>query len=246
MIKHVEIANKSGKMLRGYLDYPDNFNGEIVVMFHGFTGNKTEHAKHFLNFSRIISKYGYASLRMDFFGNGESDGEFYDFTMDTLIDDAKVIVECAFNLQGVKKVTLMGFSMGGAVATYLSGKLGNRISKLLLWSAAVNINDLIKKHYEDAVKNESESHGTFEISEAMYDSLGKYDPLDNITSFTNPVMIIHGRKDLAVNYLFSARLSVLYYNSRLHIVNNAGHGYDDLSDRDELYKKSLEFLLENK
>ena len=47
MVKHIELINKQGMTLRGYLDYPDNFNGEIVVMYHGFTGNKTEHAKHF-------------------------------------------------------------------------------------------------------------------------------------------------------------------------------------------------------
>lgn len=244
MIKHVEIVNKNGNVLRGYLDYPENFNGELIVYFHGFTGNKTEHAKHFLNFSRIISKYGYASLRMDFYGNGESDGDFKDFTMDTLISDAQIIINSAFNLNGVKKVSLLGFSMGGGVATYMSGKYGNRISKLILWSAAVNINDIIKRRFDASVKleNGNAMHSTFEISTEMYDSLYKYDMLEGITNFTNPVMLIHGRRDQAVDYLYSARTSVLYPNSRLHYINTAGHGYDAIEERDELYAKTLEFL----
>ncbi len=248
MVKHVEIVNKNGNILRGYLNLPDNFNGDIVVMFHGFTGNKTEHAKHFLNFSRIISEYGYASLRMDFYGNGESDGDFKDFTMDTLMSDAEIIINSAFNIQGVKKVTLLGFSMGGGVATYMSAKYGNKISKVLLWSAAVNINDIIRRAFENSPKleNGNAQFGTFELSEEMYETLDKYNTLEGVSKFTNPVMLIHGRCDKAVDYLNSVRTTVLYLNSRLHIINGAGHGYDANSERDELYKKSLEFLLENK
>ena len=106
MIKHVELTNRNGKVLRGYMDMPENFNGELVIFYHGFTGNKTEHAKHFLNFSRIISKYGYASLRMDFSGNGESDGDFPDFTMDTMMQEAEEMIESSFKIPGVKKVNM--------------------------------------------------------------------------------------------------------------------------------------------
>ena len=129
MIKHVELTNRNGKVLRGYMDMPENFNGELIIFYHGFTGNKTEYAKHFLNFSRIISKYGFASLRLDFSGNGESDGDFPDFTMDTLMQEAEEMIESSFKIPGVKKLSLLGFSMGGGVACYMSGKYGNKISK---------------------------------------------------------------------------------------------------------------------
>lgn len=248
MIKHVEIVNKNGNILRGYLDMPNDFNGDVVVMFHGFTGNKTEHAKHFLNFSRIISKYGFASLRMDFYGNGESDGEFSDFTMDTLMSDAEIIINSAFNIPNVKKVTLLGFSMGGGVSTYMSQKFGNKISKIILWSAAININDIISRAFEKSPKlgNGNAQYGTFEISQAMNDSLYKYNPIADISKFTNPVLLVHGKCDKSVDYMNSFRTTELYYNSRLHIVPTAGHGYDAVSERDDLYKTSLEFLLENK
>ena len=40
MTKHVEIENINGFILRGYLELPENAK-RIVVMLHGFTGNKT-------------------------------------------------------------------------------------------------------------------------------------------------------------------------------------------------------------
>ncbi len=155
MIRHIELVNEWGKSLRGYLDLPDNFNGEIVVMFHGFTGNKSEHAYHFRNISRLISKEGFASLRMDFSGNGESDGEFRDFTFDTMYSEAMQIIDFAFNYPNVKKVSLLGFSMGGGVATIMAQVYGNRLSKLILWSAAGNIIEHIKLHFENGVPLEN-------------------------------------------------------------------------------------------
>lgn len=247
MIKHIEIVNEWGKTLRGYLDMPDNFKGELVVMFHGFTGNKSEHANHFHNFSKILSTNGFASLRMDFSGNGESDGEFSEFTMDTMMSEAKQIVEYAFAVSKVKKVVLLGFSMGGAVAGMLSGFYGNRISKVVLWSAAANICEKIRQCFDNGEKleNGNSLHGYFELSKEMYDSTFKYDTYKDISNFTNPVLIIHGRADKAVEYLYSMKYSVSYYNSVAHIIDGCGHGYDKVSERDELYKKSIDFLLKD-
>ena len=38
------------------------------------------------------------------------------------------------------------------------------------------------------------------------------------------------------------RYAVKYPNAQVHIIDGAGHGYDKVEERDELYSKSLEFL----
>ena len=101
MVKHVELINQEGKILRGYLTLPKEWNNRIVIMFHGFTGNKTEHAGHFRNFSRVLNDEGIASLRLDFTGNGESDGDFSDFTFNILMSDANLILDYAKSIDGV-------------------------------------------------------------------------------------------------------------------------------------------------
>lgn len=247
MIKHIELVNEWGKTLRGYLDMPENFNGELIVMFHGFTGNKSEHAYHFRNISRIMSKEGFASMRLDFSGNGESDGEFKDFTFDTLYSEAKQMIDFALNYQGVKKVSLLGFSMGGGVSTLMAQEYGNKISKLILWSPAGNITTLIKNRFENGVELENGNKltaGYFELSKEMYESVisGKYNPMDNLDKFTNPVLLVHGRNDQAVSYLISMRYALKFYNSLVHIVDGSGHGYDKISEREELYGKTMQFL----
>ena len=44
-VSAIEIKNCKGFVLRGFLHLPESAS-EIVVMLHGFTGNKTEHAGH--------------------------------------------------------------------------------------------------------------------------------------------------------------------------------------------------------
>ena len=131
MLKHVELeCNK--KVLRGYLTMPEEFNGTIVVCFHGFTGNKTEHAGHFRNLSRLLEKENVATLRLDFSGNGESDGEFRDFTFDTMFSEAQEILKYARKIKDVKKLILLGFSMGGALAATIASQFPKGIDKLVL------------------------------------------------------------------------------------------------------------------
>jgi len=244
MLKHIEITNKEGRILRGYLTLPEEFNGDLVLMYHGFTGNKTEHAGHFRNLSRLLAAEKIASLRMDFSGNGESDGEFSDFTFDTLIAEANLMLDYAKTISDVKRVMLLGFSMGGAVAAIVAAKRYQEIDKMVLWSPAGNILEKIKKAFESGIKLENGNvmMGTFELSKAMVESVNRYDVYQGIENFKKPVLIIHGRKDLAVNYLISAIYSVRFFNSHLFYLNEAGHGYDSLADREELYQRTLEFL----
>ncbi|MBP6904291.1 MAG: alpha/beta hydrolase [Bacilli bacterium] len=244
MLKHIEITNKEGRILRGYLTLPEEFNGDLVLMYHGFTGNKTEHAGHFRNLSRLLAAEKIASLRMDFSGNGESDGEFSDFTFDTLIAEANLMLDYAKTISDVKRVMLLGFSMGGAVAAMVAAKRYQEIDKMVLWSPAGNILEKIKKAFESGIKLENGNvmMGTFELSKAMVESVNRYDVYQGIENFKKPVLIIHGRKDLAVNYLISAIYSVRFFNSHLFYLNEAGHGYDSLTDRKELYQRTLEFL----
>ena len=246
-MKHVELVNKDGRVIRGYLHYPENFNGDIVVYFHGFTGNKTEHDGHFRNLARRLEKVGVASLRMDFSGNGESDGEFYDFTCDTMLSEALQMVEYARNIEGVKRLIILGFSMGGAVASTMSSMIPEKIHKVVLWSPAGDMGQRIRDRYEKHEKNERGNImlGVFEMSKEMYDSALGWDPMANLDRFNGEVLILHGREDKSVSPLIGAKYAVSYKNSHLYYIDKAGHGYDDPTQYEKLYEMSINFIKED-
>lgn len=245
MVKHIELQRSNGKMLRGY--QTDAVNNDIfVIMFHGFTGNKTEHAGHFRNFSRILCENNISSIRFDFYGNGESDGEFKDFTFDTLIEDSDQIIEFVSKNYKDKKIVLLGFSMGGAVAAMMASR-HQEIEKIILWSPAGNIVDIIKRYYENGFKNKIGNailNNSFELSKEMYDSLQNYDTYSNFNKYLGNVLIIQGDKDLSVKPEVSKKYQDLAKNCDYIVVPGAGHGYDKIEERDILYKESLKFLKE--
>lgn len=243
-MKHLEILNHEGKTLRGYLHLPVNFNGKLVLMYHGFTGNKTEHGGLFRDLSRLLEQENVASLRMDFSGNGESDGSFRDFTFDTMISEANILVDYVKALGGVKNIILLGFSMGGALAAYIASRRSEDISKLVLWSPAGNINQMIKDRYEHAPKlqNGDADFGNYPLSRAMYESVDKHILFSNLDAYKGEVLIIHGKKDLSVNYLISYEYAKQYENVAHYIIESAGHGYDKKEEKEELLKKTCEFV----
>ena len=241
MTKHVEIENINGFILRGYLELPENAK-RIVVMLHGFTGNKTEHNGHFRNLARLLAKKGVASLRMDYHGNGESDGEFNEFEFDAAIDDAKRMAKFASEVEGIKEVCILGFSFGGGLAGLIAND--ENCDKLVLISAAGNMPELAVKKLETwrKLENGNVYASGFELSTKFVDQIKDQDMYKNTKNFTKNVLVIQAKDDMSVPYLYGVRYAVSYKNANLHIVKGAGHGYDSLENQAELYNKVIEFL----
>ncbi len=241
MTKHVEIENVKGLILRCYLELPENAK-KIVVMFHGFTGNKTEHNGHFRTIARQLAKKGVASIRMDYHGNGESDGEFYEFGFNDTLDDAKRIIDFATNIEGIESVAILGFSYGGAIASLVAND--ENCDQLVLISAAANMPELSEKKMETWRKLENGNiyFCGFELSPRFNEEIKGKNMYANTKNFTKNVLVIQAKDDMAVPYLYGVKYAVSYKNARLHIVKDAGHGYDSLENAQELYSKVIEFL----
>lgn len=243
-IKEVEFKNVKGYTLRGYLNFPKGAD-EIVVFFHGFTGNKTEHAGHFRSLSRILADNGIASLRMDYHGNGESDGEFSDFIFEDGLDDCYRMLDYARKLDGIKNVSILGFSMGGAIASLVCD---NTIHKLVLWSAAGHMKEHAIRDFETWHKlpNGNVFYAGFELSKEFVESIKKFDMYSNTSNYDGEVLICQGSKDLSVDPEDALRYHKEYRNSKLVMIEGAGHGYDGKEQMTQLYDETLKFLKDRK
>ena len=61
-----------------------------VLMCHGLAGNKTGRYRLYVHLARELARLGIASLRVDFRGCGDSDGEFSDATVSGFLKDAHI------------------------------------------------------------------------------------------------------------------------------------------------------------
>ena len=118
-ILQVQFQNRNGHTLRGIVTLPDT-EGKVpfVVHLHGFAGSCSGYKSMYTHLSRALAAQGIGSARFDFYGNGESDGEFEDMSFDGLHTDAQDIFAWAAEQPYVdsEKMFLSGQSMGGYIA----------------------------------------------------------------------------------------------------------------------------------
>lgn len=243
-IEHITLLNAFDATLRGYFTTSDSAKDVCVLMLHGFTGNKTETGGIFRTFSRLLVDNNISSLRLDYMGNGESDKEFCDFDWNTLKSDVLVMLEYVIDTLQFKKVIVLGFSMGGALALELAKTKADAILGLLLWSPAVNIKEIIERifHSSPKLSNGNIDYLGWEIKRDFLETLHDYAFSKDIKNVNMPCMVIHGTKDLPVPYVNGESVAKNLEKCELILVKDATHGYNQAEDKAELFEKSLKFI----
>ncbi|QVK17333.1 alpha/beta fold hydrolase [Mycoplasmatota bacterium] len=237
-----ELKTNEG-ILRGYLHQPD-INGKmpLVVMYHGFTGHKGENAFLFTQFSRYLCDNNIASLRFDFLGSGESDHDFKYMTFSKEVEEAKAILTLAKTFPFVRKIIVMGLSMGGAVATQVAKERASEIDKLILWAPAGNIREIIENSHFSTSENGNCDLGGIELSSLFIDDIKEKDLWTGIDQFKKPVSIHHGSNDTAVPLIISEKYKEIYQNCKLHIYQNGTHTFTNVMIRNKLFADNVKFI----
>ncbi len=101
---------------------------KTIFFVHGWPLNHQMYQYQF----NVLPHYGFRCVAMDIRGNGQSDKPWNGYTYDRFADDIAIVLD---TLQ-IENVTLLGFSVGGALSIrYMSRYNGRRISKLVLVDA---------------------------------------------------------------------------------------------------------------
>lgn len=106
--------------------------GQPIVFIHGWPLNNQMFE---YQYNYFLAK-GYRTIGIDLRGFGNSDLIIEDYSYDTLAADVKAVIDEL----DIREATLVGFSMGGAVAArYMANYEGYSIKKLVLIGAAAPI-----------------------------------------------------------------------------------------------------------
>lgn len=253
MQKAVEL-NSNGLTLRGMLHVPDNVivKTPIVCIFHGFTGNKMEPHFIFVKLSRMLEANGIASVRFDFGGSGESDGNFVDMTLSKELEDAKNILDYVKNLDFVdtNKIAVLGLSMGGAVASMLASDQRDDIKSLCLWAPAGVMREIITQgRSEEELKIMGEigyvDLGGLLLGTNFLDDILKLDIYQKSKLYDKNVLLLHGDKDPTVPIIASEKYLEIYgTKGALHVIKGADHTFNNKAWEEEVLDYTIGFLKE--
>ncbi len=169
------------------------------MLLHGFTGDRMESHWLFVKCSRALERAGIASLRFDFFGSGESDGEFRDASLETEVADAQDAASFLRREGGIdpQRLGIIGLSLGGAIAALLAEPLRARV--LVLWSAVAHL-PIMRRLADSFARPLPDADGDLEysghrVSPNFLEAADRLDPLRAVAAFTGPTLIVHPERD---------------------------------------------------
>jgi len=119
--------------LFGFLHAPLGAPRGALVLCHAFAEEKLWSHRVYVNFARELARAGYAVLRFDCRGEGDSDWEFSQATVSSRVEDTLRAIEELRARSGIGAVVLVGHRLGGSVALQAAIKAANKVSAVALW-----------------------------------------------------------------------------------------------------------------
>ena len=203
------ILENEGEKIFSVIHLPLGGQNVPAVLFcHGLAGHKIGKHRIYVSLSESLSKLGIASLRIDFRGAGDSEGQFHEMTIEGEISDAMKAFDflCQHPKIDPERIGLLGRSFGGAIAIMVANRCG-RAKSIALWAPIYNAEQwedkwemhetgaIDKKKREELMRINGQLPGL-----EFYEQLFNMDLTREIKKIRKiPMLHIHGERDPVVS-----------------------------------------------
>lgn len=173
-----------------------------IVLAHCFTCSKS--LKIIANLARVLAQRGYAVLRFDFTGLGESEGEFARTTVGTNVGDIIAASHYMMSLD-LGPCALVGHSLGGAATLLAAGSLP-AVRSLAVVAAPCSpshVRGLFAPQDIDAALARGQvdvvlGGRRFPITRSFLEDLERHPAAQRIAALARPLLVVHGTADTIV------------------------------------------------
>ncbi|MBR3202824.1 MAG: alpha/beta fold hydrolase [Solobacterium sp.] len=220
------------------LELPEQTTGAVplLILIHGFTGNMEE--AHLLAVRDGVRQLGFAVLRAEMYGHGQSGGSFTQHNLYKWLNNALTVIDYARSLEGISDLYLCGHSQGGLLVMLAAAMKADVIKGLVLLSPAAMIPENAREgtllgipfdpyHVPEqlAISEEETLSGNYiRVAQTIY-------PEQIAPGYQGPVLIVHGEADETVPVQVSKDCSSLYEQSKLVLIPGDTHCFDVHADQ---------------
>ncbi len=217
-----------------------------VVMLHGTGSNRDEAGGGYLVAAPIMAeKYGIATIRIDFPGNGESTADYMLYNFKSAVHDAAVAADYMASLDKIDgdKIGVMGWSQGGTDALLACAWRPDIFKSIVTWAGAPDMmldGFFSQELYDEAKKNgffvmEFDWRDNLNVSLQWCDDVANTDVLAEFEKgYDGPVLAIHGTEDTTVDPEWSNKIAAASSNpkSGTYFIEGMDHTFNVFVEED--------------
>jgi alpha-beta hydrolase superfamily lysophospholipase len=228
----------NGITLRGSAHISNTQNSTWVIMAHGFTGDRIGKGYLLVKLSKFLLENSISSLRFDFAGAGESDGNLKDTTIESMVNDLSTAVRYVRQHYKPSRLLVLGHSFGGLIASLLTAE--SSVDGVILLAPVADPSRQATKektvHLISKLSDELFYYGPHQLSITFFNSFKDVNGPAVLKNFKNPVLLIQGEKDQTVQpddskqYLESGE----NHNVSYVLIKGADHHFLSVKQRQEL------------
>lgn len=223
-----------GLKLHAKLDFPSEERERypLFLIIHGLQGHMEE--LQLTEVQKALNNNGYATLRAEMYGHGQSDGQFYDHNLLIWTQQLIKLIEYAQKLDFVdpQEIHLAGHSQGGAVAILAAAVKREALRSIVLLAPATVLKygaikgELINVTFDpDSPEDHVLDEGTH-LSH-NYIMINRMLPFeDAVKLYKGNVLILHGEEDEAVPYHYAVELAEAYENAKFVTIPDGRHHFE--------------------
>lgn len=231
-----------------------NDSDKIVVLCHGFSGNKSE-KKSFDVLVERMRENNINSFRFDFRSHGESSGNDWEMTVSGEIEDLKTSIKLLENL-GYNEFILLGASFGAGIVSLLDFENYSNINSLILWYGAFDFKDPRNQTFSDDKWEIAKSYGYYELLKKtgvirkiglnLFNEVNKFKPYENLSKLELPLLFVHGTIDTSVPPELSIETASKCKNARVELIEGGWHTFDNSKEAlDNAIEISVDYIKNN-
>lgn len=242
---------------------------DIVIWMHGISMDKDEYLGFFYDGANALAYEGYPSIRFDFRGHGDSQGNSLDFSIVNQTLDVEAVIKFVQNTYGSSpfRLHLVGASFGAPSAVFAAARHPDMIQTVCLISPVLSYQrTFLKPETEWATELFGEGQmqmlertgrlqldSEFCIARRLVEEMHVVRPDVALRELRQSVLVFHGNCDSMVPYDATVEACRGLNHVRLVTMDGIDHGYmvlgDDeglapqsIANKKEIYRQLIDFI----
>lgn len=220
----------------------------LVIMLHGYPDlNCQSHGDLFGRLETMLTNDGFDTLRFDFRGCGQSEGNPKDFSFQTARQDLQAVYEWA-QAASYRSLVVIAEDFGGCIA--LMEPREEIKALVLLWPMLEPKNSWLAEFIAAQDDPKSEEHdsiliGKTKVGKNFLKQLGQCDMSKYIAALSVPVLVQHGDKDTKVPIAQLEQLREFAKTAkRIEITSyeSGAHGLGKANERKTMFHHVRQFI----